>query len=182
MYAPQLIKPSATEPDYTRSVSHIAECQHTSADVPHTNQTKSYRALLHQVSITYCRMPTYPGQMYPPANWTRCYRALIHKISITYCRMLTYPRQMYPPIKPSSTEPYDTRSVWYVEECQHTRADVPLQSNLILQNPMTTGQFDMLKNADIPRADIPTPANLVLQSPMTPGQFHIWKNTDVPDQ
>ena len=90
------------------------------SDIPPANQIKCYRAQLHQVSITYCRIPTYPGQTYPPANQTGCYRARLHQVSITYCRMPTYPRQMYPPNKSSSTEPYDTRSVWYVTECQHT--------------------------------------------------------------
>ena len=68
MYPP--IKLTATEADYTMSVSHMEQCRHTMADVPPANGAKSNRALLHQVNITYCRMQTYPGQMYPPANQT----------------------------------------------------------------------------------------------------------------
>ena len=120
------------------------------ADVP-PKWTECYRAWLHQVSSTYCRMPTYPVQMYPPnqtkcyrillhqiishivecqhtqgrhtpTNQTQCYRGLLHQISITYCRIPTYPGQMYPPlIKPSATKPHYTRSVSHIADCWHTQ-------------------------------------------------------------
>ena len=68
-------------------------------------------------------MCTYPGQMYPPAHQTYCYRTQLHQVSITYCRMQTYPGQTYTLlIEPHATEPYDTRSVWSIEEYMHTRA------------------------------------------------------------
>ena len=56
------------------------------------------------------------------------------------------------------------------------------QSNLVVQSPITPGQFDMWKNADIPRSDVtPLPQwNLVEQSPTTPGWFAMWTNADVP--
>ena len=85
----------------------------------------------------------------PAANQTECYRAQLHQVSITYCRILTYPGQMYPQIKPSSTEPYDTRSVWYVEECWHTQGR-HTPTNLVLQSQRTPSQFYILKNTDVP--------------------------------
>ena len=45
------------------------------------------------------------------------------------------------------------------------------------------GQYDMLKNADVPGSDVsPSQVNLVLQSPMPPGQYDMLKNADVPEQ
>ena len=59
-------------------------------------------------------------------------------------------------------------------------ADQPPSSSLILQSPTTPGQYDLLKNADIPSADQPPSSSLILQSPTTPGQYDLLKNADVP--
>ena len=65
------------------------------ADVPPTNQAKSYRALLHQVIMTYWQMQMYPVQIYPRTNHAYSYRAWLHQV------------QIYTPlIKPRATEPY----------------------------------------------------------------------------
>ena len=53
---------------------------------PPANQAESYRAKLHHITITYCRMQTYLGQMYHPANWTECYRAGLHSVSVSHMR------------------------------------------------------------------------------------------------
>ena len=57
----------------------------------------------------------------PPAHWTQCYRVILHHVSLICGRIQMYPGQKYPPIKPSSTEPYYTMSVWHVEECRCTQ-------------------------------------------------------------
>ena len=78
---PTPIKPSGTEPYYTRSVwppsppsidPSGTEPYHTrSCWSPSLNWTYWYRALLHQVSLTCGKMQTYPCQMYPQSlNWT----------------------------------------------------------------------------------------------------------------
>ena len=94
------IKLSATEPHYTRSVSHIAERQHSQ---------DRCTPLLIETSATEPYDTDIPRADVPPTNQTQCHIALQHHISITYYRMLTYPGQMYPPlIEPSATEPYNT--------------------------------------------------------------------------
>ena len=65
---PPLIKPHATEPYYTRSVSHVEECRCTQVrcTAPANQIQCYYRALLHHVSLTCGRMETYPDQTYIP--------------------------------------------------------------------------------------------------------------------
>ena len=55
-----LIKPSCTEPCYTRTVWPIGLCRGTYCQLtPPTNQAHIYRILLHQDSMTYYRMHCY---------------------------------------------------------------------------------------------------------------------------
>ena len=86
---PPWIKARATEPDYTKAVSDVAQCTYTEVRCTPSctqvrsmppNQTQSYRAWLHQISFQYSTMHIYPGQMYPP-NWTQSYRAQLHQSS-----------------------------------------------------------------------------------------------------
>ena len=155
------------------------------ADVPPSNQTEYYRAILHQVSITYCRMPTYPGQMYPSLiklsatepNYTR---SVSHIAEFQHTQGRCIPLL----IKLSATEPFDTRSVSHIAECQHTqcRCTYPLLIKLIATEPNYTRSVSHIAECRHTQERHTPAANLVLQSPMTPGQFHIWKNTDIPDQ
>ena len=55
----QVMEPSATEPYYTMSVWHVAECRwtHIRCTLP-TNWTQCYRVVLYHVSLTFGRMQT----------------------------------------------------------------------------------------------------------------------------
>ena len=121
---------------------------------PPANQTKWYKALLHQVSLTCGRMQMYPGQMYPPL------------------------------IKPSGTEHYYTSWVWHVEECRHTQVrGTPTPANqtkwykaLLHQVSLTCQRMQMYPG----QMYLPRYSNWVVQSTTTPGEFDMWKNADVP--
>ena len=84
---PPLIDPNCTEPYYTKPVEPIEKW-----GGPPTNQTKVYRALLHQTSRTYWEM-----RRPSPTNWPQVYRALLHQTSMTYWEMRPYPVQMDAP-------------------------------------------------------------------------------------
>ena len=187
MYPPS-IEPSCTEPYYTRSVWHVAECRCTKV-----------KCTLPQLNLVV-QSPTTPGQFDPPSppsiepsgtepSYTmsvwhgvecRCtqVRCTPHPsikpsgIELYYTRSVWAPPP--PSIEPSGTESYYTSSVWHVEGCRHTqvRCTLPLpHSNLVVQSPTTPGQFDMWKNANVPSSDVPPllQSHLVVQSPTTPG-------------
>ena len=198
--SPPSMEPSDTEPYYTRSVWHVAECRHTQVRCsPHPSIEPS------GIELYYTRSVWLP-LLLPQLN-------LVVQSTESY-----YTRSVWPPpsIELSGTEPYYTRSVWHVEECRHTqvRCTLPLPHlNLVVQSPTTPGQFHMWKNANVPSSDVPPPTispsgtepyytrsvchveecvctqvrctpspqwNLVVQSPTTPGQFDMWKNADIP--
>ena len=127
-------------------------------------QTYSYRGQLHQVSITYCTMQRYPGQIYPPL------------------------------IKPTATEANYTRSVSHIAQCRHTHSrHTPHLSNWELQRPTTPGQYHILHNADISRADITPPlieprateadnTKLVSHIRQCRHNINMCNNADIPDR
>ena len=91
---PLLIKPSCTQPLYTRSVWHVEECRHTQV-----------RCTPPPEPNLVVQSPSTPGQF---DMWKNA----------------DIPRSDVPPpllIKSSCTQPYYTRSVWHVEECRHTQ-------------------------------------------------------------
>ena len=143
---PPSIKPSGREPYYTRSVWHASECRCTQVRcTPHAsiNWTKSYRALLHQVSLTFGRMQMYPAQMYPLPQWHLVVQSPTtpgHVDPLPQWNLVlqspTTPGQFDmwknadiprsdcnppPSMETSGTEPYNTISVWPVEECRCTQ-------------------------------------------------------------
>ena len=103
-----------------QSVSHIGECRHTQGRCTPTNQTYCYRGWLHQVSITYWRMQTYPGQMSPHYSNLMLQR-LTTPGQYHILENADIPRADVPPLfKPSATEADYTRSVSHIGECRHT--------------------------------------------------------------
>ena len=59
-------------------------------------------------------------------------------------------------IEPSVTEHYYTRSNEF-KISDEMYLSPPCLLNAVLQSPMTPGQFDMWKNADVPRSDVTPP-------------------------
>ena len=119
-----------------------------SVDWPPPSWAQMYRALLHQDSITYCRMQMYPVPIdCLPAKWAQLYRALLHQDSITFWSMLMY------------TVPIDT-----------------LKSSPIVQSPTTPGQYYILQNADVPSANWPSSLSMkpnITESYYTRSGLHI---------
>ena len=97
-----------------------------------------YRNLLHQTSITYGEVQTYPVQADPPnrpytANPAQVYRALLHQTSITYWKM----RRPSPLIEPKCTESYYTKPVDSIETYAHTQCRWTPQSSPSVESPTT---------------------------------------------
>ena len=128
-----LMDPKFTEPYYTKTVEPIEKYRHTQCRQTPPNQAQVNRALLHQISITYCKMKrpspmkwlhvyrallhqtstTYWEMSRPsPVNWPQMYGALLHQASSTYWEIQTYPVQTDPPNQAQvKQEPYYTKSV-----------------------------------------------------------------------
>ena len=125
---PLLIEPECTEPYYTRTVWPIAECRGTQCHLtPRANWAHLYRALLHQDSVTYCRMQRYPVPLDPPlTNQAQLYRALLYKGQYDWLQHAEVPSANWLPIDPKCTEPYYTRTVWLFEECRHTQCQLTI--------------------------------------------------------
>ena len=82
------------------------------------NPAQFYRALLHQDTMTYWEIKTYP-----PANQVEVYRALLHQYSMSYWEINTYLGQTDPTqIKHRFTELstpgyYDLLKNWDLPPC-----------------------------------------------------------------
>ena len=88
-------------------------------------------------------------QMYPSARDTWWPWGVLHQAIMIFwsmqLRMQIYPVQMCPPlIKPSGTEPYYTRSVWHVEECNwegRLQSNIPMSDVPPLSEPSGTEPY-----------------------------------------
>ena len=152
---------TASETYYTMWVWHYKNADVPRSDVPPTNQTQCFRALLHHVSLTCGQMHVNPGQMYPPTHQTQGYWPLLHHVSLTFTRIQMYPGKTYPPtqlIEPSASQPYYSMRVWHVQECRWTQVRWTPQSNPVLESHTTPCEFDMWTTAYEPRSHVP-PAN-----------------------
>ena len=114
----------------------------------HTNWAQVYRALLHQTSITYWDICTYPVQMDHPTDWAEVYRVLLNQTCRTYWEMRrpsptnsspivqspTTPNQCnllrneaipsadgHPQLSQSVQSPTDTKPVEPIEKYRHTQ-------------------------------------------------------------
>ena len=133
MYTPMLIETDGTEPYYTRSVWHVAECRCTKLRCNHTpllikpSGTEHYytRWVWHVAECRCIQFRCYTPWLIKPSGtapyYTRSKKTNEFKI---YDEMYTYPVQMYPYpllIDPSATESYYTMSVWHVTACRCTK-------------------------------------------------------------
>ena len=91
---PPWIKPRATEPDYPKTVSDIAQCTYTQVRcTPQIELIATQPDYTKSVSdIAQC---TYTQVRHTPLNQTHCYRAQLHQISFWYSTMHMYPEHMY---------------------------------------------------------------------------------------
>ena len=99
-----------------------ADIPSSGVSLPLANQAEWYRALLHHVSLTYGRMHTYPGQLYPtpwidPSSTEPYYTMPVWHVQEYRHMQVTYTTSS---INPGCTKPQCTLSVSHVEECRHT--------------------------------------------------------------
>ena len=178
-WTPQL-SPSVQSPTTPKQYYLWRNQDISRADRPPTNQAQVYRALLHQKSITYGEIKTYPGQMDPlliehrftepyytktvlpmeksrhiqgrqtPTDQTQVYRALPHQNSITYGEIKTYPGQMDPLL-------IEHRFT----EPYYTKTVLPMEKSRHIQGRQTPQSSPSV------------------QSPTTPKQYYLWRNQDI---
>ena len=155
---PPLIEPSGTEPYYTRWVWHVAECICTQVRCTplliKPNGSEPYYTRSNEFKIS--------DEMYPPP----CSLNAVLQSPMTLGQFDMWKNADVPPpllVKCSVTEHYYTRQVWNVAECRmHKTWSVlkrqiytPHSLSLVLLSPTTPGQYDLMKNADVPSADLP---------------------------
>ena len=157
MYPPQ-IQARATEPDYTKAVSNIAQCTYTQVRCT-PSWTQSYRAQLHQSSFQYSTMHIYPGKMYPlqikPRPTEPDYTKAVS--NITHAHKLR--SHVPPPIEPTATESNYTKAVANIAQCTYTQVRHTLSRTKGYRAQLHQNSFWYSHNAHIPRSDVP-PVNL----------------------